>query len=55
VTHRPKSLDGVDHVLVIADGTSQAFGRKDDVLKRVLHNPAHAPVPLRMASEGGRA
>jgi ABC-type protease/lipase transport system fused ATPase/permease subunit len=51
VTHRPKSLDGVDHVLVIADGTSQAFGDKDEVLSRVLRP---TPVPLRMAADRGR-
>lgn len=53
VTHRPKSLDGVDHVLVIAEGTAQAFGSKDEVLNRVLR--ASAPVPLRMAADRGRA
>lgn len=52
VTHRPKSLDGVDHVLVIADGTAKAFGDRDEVLNKVLRNSA--PVPLRMAAEGGR-
>lgn len=52
ITHRPKSLDGVDHVLVIAEGTARAFGDKDDVLNSVLRNSA--PVPLRMASDGGR-
>ncbi len=52
VTHRPKSLDGVDHVLVIADGTSQAFGDKDEVLSGVLRP---TPVPLKMAADRGRA
>jgi len=52
VTHRPKSLDGVDHVLVIADGTAKAFGERDEVLNKVLRNSA--PVPLKMAAEGGR-
>lgn len=52
VTHRPKSLDGVDHVLVVAEGTAQAFGSKDEVLNRVLTNSA--PQPLRMAADRGR-
>lgn len=52
VTHRPKSLDGVDHVLVIADGTSQAFGEKEQVLSKVLRQPT--AVPLRMAADRGR-
>ena len=36
VAHRPKALEGVDHVLVIGDGTLQSFGPKDKVLRRVL-------------------
>lgn len=52
VTHRPKSLDGVDRVLVVGHGTVQAFGEKDEVLRKVLRNPA--PPPLRMAASGGR-
>jgi ATP-binding cassette subfamily C protein len=52
VTHRIKSLDGVDHVLVIADGTVKAFGERDEVLNKVLRNSG--PVPLRMVAEGGR-
>jgi ATP-binding cassette subfamily C protein len=46
VAHRPKSLDGVDHVLVIADGRVQSFGPKQDVLGKVLR----APVPLKMVA-----
>lgn len=52
VTHRPKSLDGVDNVLVIAEGTARAFGEKDEVLNMVLRNSA--PLPLRMAVDRGR-
>ena len=52
ITHRPKSLDGVDKVLVVGNGMAQAFGDKDDVLRRVLRNP---PPPLRMAASGARA
>jgi ATP-binding cassette subfamily C protein len=36
IAHRPKALDGVDHVLVIADGRVRSFGRKEDVLRTVL-------------------
>ncbi|QPF88053.1 type I secretion system permease/ATPase [Bradyrhizobium genosp. L] len=53
VTHRPKSLDGVDHVLVIADGAIKAFGDKDEVLNAVLRKSS--PVPLRVAADGGRS
>jgi ATP-binding cassette subfamily C protein len=52
ITHRPKSLDAVDKLLVVGNGTVQAFGDRDDVLRKVLRNP---PVPLRMAASGGRA
>ena len=38
VTHRPKALEGVDHVLVIGEGTLQSFGPKDKVLRRVLQS-----------------
>jgi ATP-binding cassette subfamily C protein len=46
VTHRPKALEGVDHVLVIGDGGLQTFGPKDQVLRRVLQ----APAPLNVVS-----
>jgi PrtD family type I secretion system ABC transporter len=39
IAHRPKALDGVDHVLVIADGKVQSFGQKEDVLNKVLRTP----------------
>jgi PrtD family type I secretion system ABC transporter len=40
IAHRPKALDGVDHVLVLAEGRVQSFGRKEDVLNKVLRTPA---------------
>jgi PrtD family type I secretion system ABC transporter len=46
IAHRPKALDGVDQVLVIAAGGIQSFGPKDDVLNKVLRKPA----PLRVVS-----
>ncbi len=47
IAHRPKALDGVDHVLVIADGKAQSFGPKDDVLRKVLRTPT----PLKVVGE----
>jgi ATP-binding cassette subfamily C protein len=47
IAHRPKALDGVEHVLVIAEGTVQSFGRKEDVLAKVLRTPA----PLKVVAE----
>jgi ABC-type protease/lipase transport system fused ATPase/permease subunit len=47
IAHRPKALDGVDHVLVIAEGRVQSFGRKEDVFKKVLRTPA----PLKVVAD----
>ena len=47
IAHRPKALDGVDHVLVIAEGRVQSFGRKEDVLTKVLQRP----VPLKVVAD----
>ena len=47
IAHRPKALDGVDHVLVIAEGRVQSFGRKEDVLTKVLQRPA----PLKVVAD----
>ncbi|MDF9865037.1 ABC-type protease/lipase transport system fused ATPase/permease subunit [Methylorubrum pseudosasae] len=44
VAHRPSALAGLDLILMMADGRVQAFGPKDEILKRVLR-PAPAPIP----------
>ena len=45
VAHRPSVINAVDHVLVMMDGRMQAFGPRDDVLKRVLaREPPRATV-----------
>ncbi|MCR9134389.1 MAG: type I secretion system permease/ATPase [Alphaproteobacteria bacterium] len=36
IAHRPSALAGVDQVLFIKDGRSQAFGPKNEVLQQVL-------------------
>ena len=51
VAHRPKALEGVDHVLVIGEGRAQSFGPKEEILRRVLRNP----VPLNVVASNGRA
>jgi ATP-binding cassette subfamily C protein len=48
VAHRPKALEGVDQVLVIAEGRLQSFGPKEEVLKTVLRPAA----PLRVVADG---
>jgi len=44
IAHRPSALAAVDLVLMMAEGRAQAFGPKDDILKRVLR-PAPVPTP----------
>ena len=48
VAHRPKALEGVDHVLVVGDGRVQSFGPKDEVLRMALRTP----VPLKVVADG---
>jgi ATP-binding cassette subfamily C protein len=52
IAHRPKALEGVDHVLVIGEGRVQSFGPKDEVLHKVLRK-----TPLTVVADnqaGGR-
>jgi PrtD family type I secretion system ABC transporter len=51
IAHRPKALDSVDHVLVMAEGRAQSFGPKQDVLGKVLRTPAALKVVA--AGQGG--
>jgi ATP-binding cassette, subfamily C, type I secretion system permease/ATPase len=52
VTHRPTALAGVDMVAVMIDGRLQAFGPKDDVMKRMArHEPARSPASAPMACQ----
>jgi PrtD family type I secretion system ABC transporter len=50
IAHRPKALDGVDHVLVIGDGRVQSFGPKEEVLRKVLRA---APLKVVADRQGG--
>jgi ATP-binding cassette subfamily C protein len=52
IAHRPSALASVDHVLVMASGTMQEFGPKDEVLNKVLR-PVAAPTSLRMPVTAG--
>lgn len=49
IAHRPKALDGVDHVAVLAEGKIQSFGKKDAVLGKVLRPSAP---PLKVVGDG---
>lgn len=46
IAHRPSALAGVDKVLAIAKGQVQAFGGKEEVLRKILQpGPAPASAP----------
>ncbi len=49
ITHRPSVLALVDHILLLKDGTQQAFGPRDRVLKALM--PGHRPAVVREAGE----
>ncbi len=53
IAHRPSALAGVDKVLAIAKGQVQAFGGKDDVLRKILQPGPGAPVPPAPGPNGG--
>ncbi|WP_036302263.1 type I secretion system permease/ATPase [Methylobacterium sp. 77] len=52
VAHRPSALAAVDMILMMADGRAQAFGPKDEVLKRVLHAAPDRSVEAKRAAPG---
>jgi len=55
IAHRPSAIDGVDQVLVMANGKVQSIGPKEEVLRKVLR-PVHTPpTPLRTMADLGRA
>ena len=56
IAHRPSALAGLDQLLVMAAGQVQAFGAKDEVLRKVTQAPA-GPQPSRfkVVAEGARA
>ena len=54
VAHRPNVINAVDSVLVMMDGRMQAFGPKDEVLKRVLsRSPLPKATTLNVEGPGG--
>jgi PrtD family type I secretion system ABC transporter len=50
IAHRPSALTAVDLVLAMANGQAQAFGPKEEVLRKVLR-PAAKPSALKVVSE----
>jgi PrtD family type I secretion system ABC transporter len=55
IAHRPSALAGVDHVLAMSQGGAQAFGEKEEVLRKVLRPSTPFPMPLKVFadSKGG--
>jgi ATP-binding cassette subfamily C protein len=45
IAHRPSALASVDLILTIAKGVVQAFGPKDEVLRKVLAPQPSSPKP----------
>ena len=58
VTHRPAALSGLDQLLVMSGGQVQAFGPKDEVLRKVVPMPAATGQStsgrLKVVTEGGQ-
>jgi ATP-binding cassette subfamily C protein len=57
IAHRPSSLATCDKVLVLANGSQQAFGPRDEVVRGPLPlvRPAASPVLMRMVGPVGAA
>ena len=43
ITHRTSLISAADHLLVVEDGTTKAFGRRDDVVRALAPTPRAAP------------
>lgn len=52
VAHRPSALAAVDKVLVLTNGQMQAFGPKDEVLRRTTQPGPPGPHPVRLIIGG---
>ena len=58
IAHRPSALAAVDQVVVMARGSQQAFGPKEEVLAKMMRRdqapaPGPMPAPLKMVMQGG--
>ena len=49
--HRPSALAGLDLLMILAKGQLQAFGPKDEILRKIVHN-ASAGGRLKVINEG---
>src|SRR5262249_4689192 len=53
VAHRPSALAAVDQVLVMARGTQQAFGPKDEVLSKLVRREPAPAAALKIVPQVG--
>ncbi len=53
IAHRPSALAAVDKVLVLANGQMQAFGSKDEVLRKTTQSMPPTPQPIRLMTTDG--
>ena len=54
IAHRSSALAAVDQIVVMARGSQQAFGPKEEVLAKVLRRePETAAVPFKVVQHGG--
>jgi ATP-binding cassette, subfamily C, type I secretion system permease/ATPase len=56
ITHRPSALSGLDQLLVMSGGQVQAFGSKEEVLRKAVQMPAATQSTagrLKIVTEGG--
>ncbi|WP_145323996.1 MULTISPECIES: type I secretion system permease/ATPase [unclassified Rhizobium] len=53
IAHRPSALAAVDKVLVLANGQMQAFGSKDEVLRKTTQPMPPTPQPIRLMTTDG--
>ena len=52
VAHRPGAIMALDHLLVMAQGRVQAFGKKDDILSRMTRTDP-SPARLKVVADAG--
>ena len=53
MAHRPNAIAQCDKLLVLKDGTAQAFGPRDEVLSKVLKNSAEVQRVTQSKASGG--
>ena len=55
IAHRPSILAVCDQVLLLANGTQQEFGPRDEILRKVIPQRVPAAAPAAAAAAGNLA